>query len=76
MKLPGRAWLEFSVTSGETSGSRIHQRAVFIPRDLAGQLYWWAVTPFHRLVFGGMVRNIVGTAEALASTASSTERVP
>lgn len=49
---------------------------MFIPRGLAGQLYWWDVTPFRRLVFGGMVRNIVGTAEALASTASSTERVP
>lgn len=76
MKLPGRAWLEFAVSSEGASGSRIHQRAVFIPRGLAGQLYWWAVTPFHGLVFEGMIRNIVRSAEKLASADSTGERVP
>ncbi|GIG26178.1 SDR family oxidoreductase [Cellulomonas denverensis] len=39
------------------------QRAVFHPRGLAGQLYWWAVYPFHSVVFGGMQRNIAHAAE-------------
>jgi hypothetical protein len=51
-----------SVVPGET-GARYRQRAVFLPRGLAGHLYWWAVAPFHGLVFGGMVRNITRTAE-------------
>ena len=34
------------------------QRATFFPRGLAGHLYWWAVAPFHGVVFGSMVRNI------------------
>jgi uncharacterized protein YbjT (DUF2867 family) len=62
MKVPGRAWLEMSVAP-DGSGSRYRQRAVFLPRGLAGHLYWWAVAPFHGLVFGGMVRNITRTAE-------------
>ncbi len=62
MKVPGRAWLEMSVTP-EPGGSRYRQRAVFIPRGLVGHLYWWSVAPFHGIVFGGMVRNITRTAE-------------
>ncbi len=62
MRVPGRAWLELSVTPADT-GSRYRQRAVFLPRGLAGHLYWLAVAPFHGVVFGGMVRNITRTAE-------------
>ena len=66
MKVPGRAWLEMSVAPGE-AGSCYRQRAVFLPRGLVGHLYWWAVAPFHGLVFGGMVRNITRTAERATS---------
>jgi hypothetical protein len=27
-------------------------------------MYWWAISPFHRMVFGGMKRNIARAAEA------------
>ena len=63
MKVPGRAWLELTVGPAADAGSRYRQRAVFLPRGLAGHLYWWAVAPFHGLVFGGMVRNITRAAE-------------
>jgi uncharacterized protein YbjT (DUF2867 family) len=62
MKVPGRAWLEMTV-SPRPGGSRYGQRAVFIPRGLTGHLYWWSVAPFHGIVFGGMVRNITRSAE-------------
>jgi uncharacterized protein YbjT (DUF2867 family) len=71
MKVPGRAWLEMSVAPGDT-GSRYRQRAVFLPRGLAGHLYWWAVAPFHGLVFGGMVRNITRIAERTPEPAPRT----
>jgi hypothetical protein len=71
MKVPGRAWLEMSVARDGT-GSRYRQRAVFLPRGLVGHLYWWAVAPFHGLVFGGMVRNITRTAERVTHRAGST----
>ena len=39
------------------------QRALFHPRGLLGHVYWWAVAPFHGIVFGGMARNIAAAAE-------------
>ena len=62
MKLPGRAWLELGVEPAEGGGSVYRQRAVFLPRGLAGHVYWKGISPFHDLVFGGMVRNITGAA--------------
>lgn len=61
MRLPGEAWLEFSITE-EDGGRRLHQKALFIPRGLLGHLYWWAVSPFHGIVFGSMVRNLAAAA--------------
>jgi uncharacterized protein YbjT (DUF2867 family) len=63
MKVPGLAWLELGVSAGSTGGSVYRQKAIFVPHGLAGQIYWWSVAPFHGVVFGGMVRNIVSTAE-------------
>ena len=57
MKLPGRAWLDFEVTGSESS-SIIRQTAVFDPLGLLGLLYWYALYPLHRLIFGGMLRAI------------------
>ena len=69
MKVPGSAWLELEVVPEPEpdGGSTYRQRAVFVPRGLAGQLYWWSVAPFHALVFGGMARNITGAAETEAA---------
>src|SRR6185369_12164512 len=39
MKLPGRAWLEMRAAADEKGGARYEQRAVFLPRGLAGHLY-------------------------------------
>jgi hypothetical protein len=65
MVLPGKAWLEFTVTS-ENGKTKIVQEATFNPRGLGGQLYWYAVSPFHLFVFPTMLRNIVKKAKANA----------
>jgi uncharacterized protein YbjT (DUF2867 family) len=63
MRLPGLAWLELGVRSD--GGRTIYtQRALFHPHGLLGHMYWWAISPFHRMVFGGMKRNIARAAEA------------
>ncbi|WP_084617968.1 SDR family oxidoreductase [Jonesia quinghaiensis] len=62
MKVPGYAWLEMRCEP-HGDGSRYSQRAVFFPRGLSGRLYWWAVYPFHGLVFSGMQNRIVALAE-------------
>jgi uncharacterized protein YbjT (DUF2867 family) len=61
MKLPGRAWLEFEVTSDGTA-SIIRQTAMFDPLGLSGQAYWYSIYPLHELVFGGMLRGIARAA--------------
>ncbi|MFF9012521.1 SDR family oxidoreductase [Streptomyces sp. NPDC014870] len=63
MRLPGKAWLEMYAERDGDGRSRYRQRALFHPRGLAGQLYWWSVAPFHAVVFGGMARRIARTAE-------------
>ena len=62
MKAPGLAWLELRV-SPRPGGALYRQRAIFLPRGLAGHAYWWVIAPFHVLVFGGMERRIVAAAE-------------
>ncbi|MEV0649061.1 SDR family oxidoreductase [Phytomonospora sp. NPDC050363] len=62
MRLPGRAWLEMRVRP-HRDGSLYEQRAVFLPKGLAGHAYWASVVPFHAVVFGGMARNIGRAAE-------------
>ncbi|HEY6146874.1 MAG TPA: DUF2867 domain-containing protein, partial [Thermoanaerobaculia bacterium] len=57
MKLPGRAWLQFETTPS-AGGTEIRQTAIFDPRGLPGLLYWWALYPFHRRIFGGMLDGI------------------
>ena len=54
MILPGKAWLEFKIEDVEVDGKKVRkisQDATFSPRGLGGQLYWFAVSPFHVLIF-------------------------
>jgi len=63
MKVPGRAWLEFSVEPLGVQRSLFTQTALFYPRGVWGLLYWYAIYPIHILVFRGMARTIVRNAE-------------
>ena len=67
MKLPGEAWLSFQA-DGTDTGSVLTQTALFRPRGLLGRLYWWAMFPFHVLIFGRMARQIARRAEASGVT--------
>lgn len=66
MRLPGAAWLEFRVEQDGHEPPVLVQRALFHPRGLAGHAYWWAVAPFHGVVFNGMLHNMRRTAERAA----------
>ena len=63
MILPGKAWLEFKLEKLPNGKSKIIQEASYSPRGLGGQLYWFAVSPLHFLVFPTMLRNIVRSAK-------------
>ena len=53
MKLPGEAWLEFRVQSGQ-----LQQTATFRPLGVWGRFYWYAVLPFHGAIFNGMINKL------------------
>jgi hypothetical protein len=57
MKLPGEAWLEFKIDDTHI----LTQTATFRPLGLLGRLYWYAVLPFHGLIFKGMIKKIAET---------------
>lgn len=54
MKLPGEAWLEFKIIN-----NTLYQAATFKPRGLMGNLYWYAVLPFHGFIFDGMLKKLI-----------------
>ncbi|QDP98598.1 SDR family oxidoreductase [Microlunatus elymi] len=62
MRLPGLAWLELCIDSDSDGRTVFRQRALYHPHGLLGHAYWFAVTPFHGIVFGGMQRNIARSA--------------
>ncbi|WP_309614945.1 SDR family oxidoreductase [Salinibacterium sp.] len=62
MKVPGLAWLEMTTTSDGAGGSHYRQRAVFFPTGLGGRLYWYAILPFHGVIFSGMANRITAVA--------------
>lgn len=69
MKAPGGAWLELRVIPRDGgTRSRYEQRAIFFPRGLGGRLYWFAIMPFHGVIFRGMLENITTKAERAADT--------
>lgn len=51
MKVPGEAWLEFSVQQ-----NYLIQTATFRPKGILGRLYWYAMLPFHFIIFRKMAR--------------------
>ena len=68
MKVPGAASLQWEV-SAEGGGSRLVQTAMFVPRGLAGALYWYLLYPLHALIFSDLAR-------AIARDAEQRDRVP
>jgi len=64
MKLPGRAILEFQLESIDATSSRLTTEARFRPAGTLGLLYWYALSPLHKRIFGGITTIAVQRAEA------------
>jgi uncharacterized protein YbjT (DUF2867 family) len=54
MKMPGEAWLEFRINQND----ELVQTATFRPTGILGRFYWFAIFPFHSLIFEGMVKKL------------------
>ena len=60
MKVPGKAWLEFSI-----EGSRLVVTAHYYPKGVWGRLYWLLTKPLHKLIFPDMTKGIIKKARPL-----------
>ncbi len=59
MKLPGEAWLEFSIVKNDNH-CLLKQTATFRPKGIAGRNYWYSMLPFHYFIFKNMLKRIAG----------------
>jgi uncharacterized protein YbjT (DUF2867 family) len=53
MKLPGEAWLEFSINDDQ-----LIQTSTFRPKGIFGRLYWIFLMPFHNILFKGLLKKL------------------
>lgn len=58
MKTPGEAILEIRLSPQPGGFTQIQLLSRFMPRGLAGILYWYLLYPFHEMIFSGMLRAI------------------
>lgn len=69
MRLPGEGLLSLRIkprsalADGDVPGVELLLSLYFRPQGIPGRLYWHAVTPFHSLVFMGMLRSIAAHIE-------------
>lgn len=61
MKIPGEAWLEFSIVKNKNR-CLLKQIATFRPNGILGRNYWYAMLPFHYFIFRNMIKHIAGQA--------------
>jgi len=58
MKTPGEALLEFKITPLGDNRAELQMLSRFLPKGLAGILYWYVLYPFHEWIFYGMLHSI------------------
>lgn len=64
MRAPGEALLEFHLDPLDAgTRTKLTLSARYMPKGLIGLMYWYAVAPFHALVFPGLLEGIATQAE-------------
>ncbi len=61
---PGVGWMEWRVDAAKQDACCLTQTAFFAPHGLPGFVYWFALSPVHRLVFRGLIKAIKRQSEA------------
>ena len=57
MKLPGKAWLEFTITPQGTRNV-LATTAYYYTSGILGRLYWYIFLPFHSIIFKNLIEQI------------------
>lgn len=60
MKLPGKAWLEFTIAPESPGSGRtvLAATAHYDTSSAWGHVYWYLLLPFHHFIFDGLIRQI------------------
>jgi uncharacterized protein YbjT (DUF2867 family) len=59
MKLPGKAWLEFSITEAEKDAeNKLSVTAYYDTHSIWGRIYWYLFLPFHHFIFRDLIKEI------------------
>ncbi len=58
MKMPGKAWLDFTITK-EGNRNRLSVAPYFHTHRLLGRIYWYILFPFHHFIFNDLLKQIV-----------------
>ena len=66
LKAPGIGWMEWRVEADEEI-TRLSQTSFFTPHGMSGFLYWYLLSPIHRLVFYGLIKAIANESEERCS---------
>lgn len=64
MRIPGSATFELEIRPADDGGREISVTAHFHPAGVAGITYWNALLPIHKILFRGLIREIIRRAEA------------
>jgi len=60
MRLPGKAWLEFSINNlSQSNMNRLFVDAYFSPKGFFGKLYWYNFLPFHFIIFKNLLKQLI-----------------
>jgi uncharacterized protein YbjT (DUF2867 family) len=58
MKVPGEAIAQFEITPAGPEACELTILSRFLPSGLAGIMYWFALLPFHNIIFYHMLKNM------------------
>jgi uncharacterized protein YbjT (DUF2867 family) len=59
-RLPGSAWMKITVAPQDGGGTTYTQQMTFVPRGVAGRIYWRASRPLHIAAARALARNVIG----------------
>lgn len=75
MKMPGEAALEFRVEPLADGTTEIRLISTFLPRGLAGILYWYLLYPVHGWLFRGMLLALARAADGAVVSGGGPEPI-
>jgi hypothetical protein len=76
MKVPGSAWLEWSVSAEPDGSAIVRQLATFHPRGVAGRAYWWVLLPIHKIIWKRLAEGLAALAELEELPGRTSRRPP